>query len=173
MNKVKRLREITLLGVMECKQALLDSQGDFDRALEILRKRGVTVTEEKKGRKTLQGLIESYVHFSGNLGSLVEVNCETDFVAKNEVFKQFVKDLAMHVAATAPLYLSKEDIPCDKLSTISNLEEFTREKCLLNQYFIKDSSKTIEDYLKQVIAQTGENIVIRRFVRFSLGEYES
>lgn len=170
LDKIKKLREITSLGISECKKALEEGEGDFDKALAILKKRGIEIIEKKKNRQTSQGLIEAYIHFGGNLGALVEVNCETDFVAHTDIFKKFVKDIAMHIAAIGPRYIRKEDIPQEELKKIDNLEEYTKNFCLLNQIFVKDNSLTIEDYLKQVSSQTGENIVIKRFSRFSLGE---
>ncbi len=172
LEKIKQLRELTSLGIAECKKALVESNGDFDKALKILRQRGVEVIEKKKGRMTSQGLIEAYVHFGGNLGALVEVNCETDFVARTDAFKKFVKDIAMHIAASNPRYLKREDIPEEEKAKIENIDEYAKENCLMEQVFVKDSSKTIEDYLKEIISQTGENIVIKRFCRFYLGEDE-
>ncbi|MCD6583272.1 MAG: elongation factor Ts [Candidatus Omnitrophica bacterium] len=170
IEKIKKLRELTSLGIGECKKALYDAGGDVEKALEILKKRGIELREKKKERTTSQGLVEAYIHFGGNLGSLVEVNCETDFVAHTDVFKKFVKDIAMHIAAADPKYLDKEDIPKEELKVVNNIEEYAKSHCLLQQPFIKDNSLTVGDYLNQVISQTGENIVIRRFVRFSLGE---
>jgi len=172
IEKIKKLRDLTSLGIFDCKKALLESGGNFDKALEILKKKGIEVLEKKKGKKTLQGLVDSYVHFGGNLAALIEVNCETDFVAKTDIFKQLVKDLAMHVAAASPKYIKKEDIPQEELKDIADLADYVQKNCLFNQIFIKDSSKTIEDYLKEVISKTGENITIKRFARFSLGEDE-
>ncbi len=168
LDKIKKLRELTSLGVLECKKALQESKGDFDTALGLLKKRGIEITEKKKGRKTAQGLIDSYIHFGGNLGVLVEVNCETDFVAKTDVFKSFVRDLAIHIAACSPEYISKDDIPEEKLRNISDIKEYTKEHCLMEQLFVKDNSKTVGDCLREVISKTGENIVIKRFARFSL-----
>jgi len=168
MTEIKKLREMTSLGISECKKALHDSRGDFDKALAILKEKGASIMEKKKDRTTSQGLIEAYVHFGGNLGSLVEVNCETDFVARTEVFKKFTKDIAMQVAATNPRHLNKESIPADELSKIGDAGQYSKEHCLLEQPFIKDNSLTVEQYLKQVISQTGENVVIKRFARFSL-----
>jgi elongation factor Ts len=168
MTDIKKLREMTALGISECKKALHDSKGDFDKALAILKEKGASIMEKKKDRVTSQGLIEAYIHFGGNLGSLVEVNCETDFVARTEVFKKFTKDMAMQVAATNPKYLSKEAIPAAELSKIDNVEQYTIEHCLLSQPFVKDNSLTVDQYLKQVVSQTGENVVIKRFTRFSL-----
>ena len=170
LDKIKKLRESTSLGISECKKALEESNGDFSKAVELLKKKGVSVLEKKRGRVTSQGLIEAYVHFGGNLGAMVEVNCETDFVAKTDVFKKFAKDLAMQVAAANPKYLTKDDIEKEELKTVSDVDEYAKEVCLLKQAFVKDNSKSIEDYLHEVVSQTGENIVIKRFVRFSLGE---
>jgi elongation factor Ts len=169
VEDIKRLREITSLGINECKKALDEAKGDFNKALSIVKQKGTMMMEAKKDRKTSQGLVEAYVHFSGNLGSLVEVNCETDFVARTEGFKKFVKDLAMHVAAAGPRYTNKEDIPVEVLAKEANAEEFIKQSCLMEQSFVKDSSLTIKAYLQQVITQTGENVVIRRFSRFALG----
>jgi len=168
MTEIKKLREMTSLGISECKKALHDSKGDFDKALSILKEKGASIMEKKKDRRTSQGLIESYIHFGGNLGSLVEINCETDFVARTEVFKKFTKDIAMQVAATNPRYLNKESIPAEELSKIGDVKIYAGEHCLLEQPFIKDNSLTVEQYLKQVVSQIGENVVIKRFARFSL-----
>ncbi|OPX30746.1 MAG: hypothetical protein B1H08_00815 [Candidatus Omnitrophica bacterium 4484_171] len=170
LDKIKMLRESTSLGISDCKNALKESDGDFSKALELLKKKGISVMEKKKGRTASQGLIEAYIHFGGNLGAMVEVNCETDFVAKTEVFKRFVKDLAMHVAAASPKYLDKNEIKEDELKNVSDADEYIKETCLLKQAFVKDNSRTIEDYLHEVVSQTGENVVIKRFVRYSLGE---
>ncbi|MDP2924073.1 MAG: elongation factor Ts [Candidatus Omnitrophota bacterium] len=168
LDDIKKLRELTSLGINDCRKALEETEGNFDKALEILRNKGIRVMEEKKGRKTSQGLIEAYVHFGGNLGALVEVNCETDFVARTEVFKKFVKDVAMHIAATNPKYLRRQDIPQEELASIVNIDEYARENCLLEQLFVKDNIVTVEGYLHQVVSQTGEKVVIGRFSRFSL-----
>lgn len=168
MTEIKKLREMTSLGISECKKALHDSKGDFNKALAILKEKGASIMDKKKDRVTSQGLIESYIHFGGNLGSLVEVNCETDFVARTEVFKKFTKDIAMQVAATNPKYLNKESIPAQELSKIDDIGLYTKEHCLIEQVFIKDNTLTVDQYLKQVVSQTGENVVIKRFARFSL-----
>ncbi len=173
LDKIKKLRELTSLGISECKKALEKAGGDFDGALKILKERGAQILEKKKERVTKQGLIEAYIHFGGNLGAMVEVNCETDFVARTDVFKKFVKDVAMQIAATNPKYLRKEDVPKEVLEQLEDAENYVKENCLLNQLFIKDSTKTVEDYLKEVVSQTGENIVIKRFVRFSLQDEEA
>jgi len=174
LQKIKKLREMTFVGIAECKDALHKSSGDFDKALSILRERGARISEKKADRKAQQGLVESYIHFSGKVGSLVEVNCETDFVARTDVFKDFVKNLSVHVAAAAPLYLAAENVPGDVVSKFSQEEKtaYIKEKCLMEQPFVKDNSKTIREYLQSTIGQTGENMVIRRFTRFALGEYE-
>ena len=170
LEKIKRLRELTSVGINECKKALEESGGDLNKALKILKQRGAQIIEKKSSRKAKEGIIEAYIHFGKNLGALVEVNCETDFVARTEIFKEFAKNIAMQVAACGAKYIKKEDIPQDVLNKIENKEEFIQKYCLLSQPFIKDNSKTVEDYLKEVVAQTQENVVIRRFVRFVLGE---
>ncbi len=126
--------------------------------------------EKKSQRLTQQGLVDSYVHFGGNLGVLVEVNCETDFVGRTEVFKKFVKDIAMQVAASAPEYIKKEDVPSDVLKDVKDEAEYVKHYCLLEQPFVKNNKISVGEYLRDVVSQTGENIVIKRFVRFSLGE---
>ena len=170
LSEIKKLRELTSVGINECKKALEEAEGNFDKALQILKKRGIHVMEKKRERVTSQGLIEAYVHFGGNLGALVEVNCETDFVARTAAFKKFVKDLSMHVAAINPRYIKREDISQDVASTIENIDDYAKEHCLLEQFFVKDNAITVGDYLRDVISQTGENIVIKRFARFFLGE---
>ena len=170
LDKIKKLRDATSLGISDCKGALRESGGDFSRALEMLKKKGVSVMEKKKGRIASQGLIEAYIHFGGNLGAMVEVNCETDFVAKTEIFKKFVKDMAMHIAAVNPKYVNEGEISKEELESTVNPDEYIKENCLLKQDFVRDNSKTVEDYLHEVVSQTGENIIIKRFVRFSLGE---
>lgn len=168
LGDIKRLREMTSLGVNECKKALSESGGDFDKALKILKGKGSLVLGKKSSRSTCQGRIDSYIHFSGNLGVLVEVNCETDFVARAEVFKQFVKDVAMQIAAANPICLSREDVNKEVLDRIENIEEYAKQHCLLEQPFIKDTRISIGDYLREVVSKTGENIVIKRFARFLL-----
>jgi len=168
LTEIKKLREMTSLGISECKKALEETKGDFSKALVILKEKGASIMEKKKDRRTSQGLIESYIHFGGNLGSLVEINCETDFVARTEVFKKFAKDIAMQVAAINPRYLNRENIPAEELSKIDDIESYAKEHCLFEQLFVKDNSLTVEQYLKQVVSQTGENVVIKRFTRFSL-----
>lgn len=173
LDDIKKLREMTSLGVNDCKTALKEAEGDFDKALKILRSKGASVMSKKSQRSTSQGLIESYVHFSGNLGALVEVNCETDFVANTDVFKKFVKDIAMQVAAAGPIHIKREDIKKEELGPKENIDDYAKEHCLMEQMFVKDSKLTVKDYLQEVISQTGENIIIKRFVRYSLGADES
>ncbi len=189
---VKNLREKTGAGMMECKKALTESNGDFEKAIDILRQKGLASAQKKSGRTASEGLIESYIHM-GKLGSMVEINCETDFVARTDDFKNLAKDIAMHVAAANPIYLSREDVPQEVLerekeiyrAQVTNkppqvvekiiegkLEKFYTDFCLLDQIFIKDTEQKlkIKDLVTEKIAKLGENIVIRRFVRFQLGE---
>jgi elongation factor Ts len=170
LEDIKRLREMTSMGINDCKKAMDEAGGDFDKASKLLKERGAKIVAAKKDRRTSQGLVEAYIHFSGNLGAIVEVNCETDFVARTDNFKKFVKDLAMHVAAAGPKYLSRETVPQEVLSTSANAEDYLKTNCLLEQAFVKDASMTIKDYLSNVTSQTGENVVIKRFVRFALGD---
>lgn len=167
---IKKLREWTSLGVNDCKKALSESEGDFNEALKILKKRGIRMLEKKSTRAAHEGLIESYVHFRGNLGVLIEINCETDFVGRTEIFKKFVKDMAMQVAASSPEYIKKENIPSDFLKALKNPNEYVKQHCLLEQPFIKNNKISVGEYLRDIVSQTGENVVIKRFIRFSLGE---
>ena len=173
LSDIKKLRKLTSLGVNDCKKALSESKGDFDKALKILKSKGVQMLEKKGSRATGQGIIDSYVHFGGNLAALVEVNCETDFVARTDVFKKFVKDIAMQVAAANPEHISEENIPKDVLKNVKNKDEYIKRYCLLAQAFIKDNKFSVGDYLRDIVSKTGENIVIKRFVRFSLGETDA
>ncbi len=191
-DAVKELREQTGAGFMDCKRALSETQGSIDKAKDLLRQKGLAMASKKTGREASEGLIGSYIHMN-KLGVLVEINCETDFVAKTDEFKGFVKDIAMHIAAANPLYLKREDIPSDVIdkekeiysSQVTNkpanivekivlgkLEKFFEENCLMDQFFVKDPEhKTkIKDLLIENISQLGENMVIKRFVRFQLGE---
>ena len=161
--QVKELRERTGAGVMECKKALEETNGDLEQALSVLQSRGVTLAEKRAGRETMQGLIECYIHAGGRIGTIVEVNCETDFVARTDDFRALAHDLAMQIAASDPVSVSEEDLPSDA-------EGEPAELCLLRQPFIKDDSRTVDDVVKEVIAKTGENIRIRRFERFELGQ---
>jgi len=168
---IRKLREATNAGVMDCKQALETAYGDFDKAMQALRKRGIAIAAKKSSRQAKEGRIESYVHLHNKIGVLLEVNCESDFVARCEDFKRFTKDLAMQIAALNPPYLKKEDLPKSIVKEHKDcLEDFYKRSCLLEQTFIKNDKQTIKDYLIEIIAKVGENIVIRRFVRFQLGE---
>lgn len=191
-DMVKTLREKTGAGMMECKKALTESEGDLEKAVSLLRQRGLASAEKKIGRATSEGIIGSYMHM-GKIGSMVEVNCETDFVARTDDFKELVKDIAMQIAATNPLYISREDVPPDVIESEKEiyraqikdkpqhiiekivegkLDRFYTEACLLEQIFIKDpdQKKRVKDLVFEHIARLGENIVIRRFVRFQLGD---
>lgn len=192
IQDIQRLREATGAGMMAAKQALAEAGGDFAAAVEALRKRGAKVAAAKGGRATGQGLVESYIHAGGRLGVLIEVACETDFVARTDKFKQLVHDLAMQVAAANPLYLSPEDVPGEviererhiyaeqlkaegKTGAVVNkiiagkLAKYYAEACLLQQPFFKDDKKKVAEVVHEAIAATGENIKVKRFVRFVLG----
>lgn len=170
---VKELRERTGAGVMDAKRALEAADGDMERAAALLREQGLARAERKAGRATLQGVVEAYVHGGGRIGVLIEVNCETDFVARTPEFRDLAHDLAMQVAATAPRYVSVEEVPEQELlsgaSAAGSKEQFLEQVVLLAQPFIKDPSRTIEDVVKEAIARFGENIRVRRFSRFELG----
>jgi elongation factor Ts len=189
---VKDLREKTGLGMMDCKKALVETDGDLDKAVEYLRKKGALKAATREGRATSEGRIGSYIHMNGKIGVLVELNCESDFVAKTDQFAELVKDLCMHVAASSPSWISPDDIPeevvakekeiymsqakqagkPDKmLEKIADgkLKKFYSEVCLLEQSFVKDTDKSIAELIKEKIAQLGENITIGRFCRFQLG----
>ncbi|HPN75130.1 MAG: translation elongation factor Ts [Candidatus Neomarinimicrobiota bacterium] len=192
-TQVKELRDRTGLGMMECKNALVESDGNIDKAVEILRKKGIAKAEKKADRVAKEGVILSYIHPGNKLGVLIEVNCETDFVAANTDFINFVKDIAMHIAATNPLSIRREEIdptilekekeiyraqvqaqnkPENIVERIveGKVEKFYQENCLLEQPFVKNPQITVKDYVTSIIAKTGENINIARFVRFQLGE---
>ena len=189
---VKDLRDKTGVGMMECKKALTESNGDFEKAIDLLRQKGLATASKKAGRTASEGLVESYIHM-GKIGTMVEINCETDFVARTDDFKQLVKDIAMHIAAATPVYLSREDVPQDVLerekeiykAQVVNkppqvvekiiegkLEKFYTDFCLLDQIFIKDTDQKmkIKDLITEKIAKLGENIMIKRYARFQLGE---
>jgi elongation factor Ts len=189
---VKDLRDKTGVGMMECKKALTESNGDFEKAIDLLRQKGLATASKKSGRTASEGLIESYIHM-GKIGTMVEVNCETDFVARTDDFRQLAKDIAMHIAAATPVYLSREDVPQDVLerekeiykAQVVNkppqvvekiiegkLEKFYTDFCLLDQIFIKDTDQKmkIKDLITEKIAKLGENIMIKRYARFQLGE---
>lgn len=160
---VKELRQQTGAGVMECKRALEEVDGDLERAADVLRERGLALAETRAHRRTAQGLVESYIHAGGRIGAMVELNCETDFVARTDTFKALVHDLAMQVAATGPASISPDDLP-------PGAEGDHNEMCLLLQPYIRDPSRTIQELISEAIAQTKENIQVRRFARFELGE---
>jgi len=188
---VKTLREKTSAGMMDCKQALQEAKGDIVEAEKILRKKGIAVAGKKAGRMANEGCIASYIHHGSKLGVLVEVNCETDFVARNEAFRELVKDVTQHIAAASPSYVRREDVPqsviesekeiyraqvkdkppqaMDKI-VAGKLEKFYSTVCLLEQPYVKDPEITIKDHVTAKVAQLGENIVIRRFIRWQVGE---
>jgi len=191
MSKIKELREKTGLSVMECKKAIEEANGDLEKAMEILKKRGFEISEKKKEKEVKEGLIGSYVHTNGKIGVLIEVNCETDFVAKNKEFEELVKNLCLQIAAMKPKWVDVESIPEEilknKIEEIKEefkgkpqsvlekiiegkLNDFYKENVLLKQPFIKDEEITIEEYIKSKIAKLGENIKIKKFVRFEIGE---
>jgi len=190
---VKKLRKKSSAGMMDCKKALVESKGDMARAEEILKEKGLVQASKKASRAAKEGMIHSYIHPGSKVGVLLEVNCETDFVARNEMFKNLVHDIALHIAALAPLYISKEDVPKDVLDkerelykkqalnegkpenivekiAEGKLKKYYEENCLLEQLFVKDSDKNIGDLVKENIAKIGENIVIKRFVRYVVGQ---
>lgn len=192
-EQVKELRGKTGAGVMDCKKALVEANGDMEKAIVILREKGLAKAAKKQSRSATEGIIESYIHGTGRIGVLVEVNCETDFVARNEEFKILAKDIAMQVAASNPKYLSREDVPdeviekereilraqalnegkpekiVDKIVD-GRIEKFFEENCLLEQAFIRDPDKKVSQYIMEKIAVIGENITVSRFVRFERGE---
>jgi len=172
LDTIKELRALTSSSIADCKKALEESGGDIHKAIALLRKLGLELAAKRQyqGDAPKQGRIEAYIHFDNKLGALVEVNCETDFVARNRDFIQFAKDVAIHIAACNPFYLKKEDVPEDAISQEKDKEKFYKEHCLLEQAFIKDPSLSIKDCLGSLIAKVGENIVIRRFMRYKVGE---
>ena len=169
LDLIKDLRKMSQASIIDCKQALEEAGGDKNKAIMLLRKRGLEIAQAKKGRSAQEGRIESYVHFGNKLGVLLEVNCETDFVARNRDFCQFTKDLAMQIAATDPVYVRKEDVPKDKIDKLEDKDDFYKKNCLLEQEFIKDPSITIKDLLADIVAKIKENVIIRRFIRYKIG----
>ncbi len=171
---IKQLREMTLASILDCKKALEEASGDLKLANEILKKKGLEVAAKRAGRIANQGRVEAYIHLGNKIGVLVEVNSETDFVAKNDEFIRFAKDVAMQIAATEPRFVKKEDVLEDEINQLDEQEkaDYFKANCLLSQPFIKDAKLTIQDYLNNLIARIGENIVVRRFCRFKLGEDE-
>lgn len=191
--QVNELRKVTGAGLMDCKKALAETGGDQEKAVDYLRKKGLAAASKKSGRIASEGSVGSYIHAGGKIGVLVEVNCETDFVAKNEMFQVFVKDIAMHIAAAAPQFVRREEVAADLLEREKEIyrakakesgkpdniiekivegqvNKYYAEICLLEQQYVKDSDKTVQQYLNETIASIGENISIRRFTRFALGE---
>ena len=192
-EQVKELREMTGAGMMECKKVLVETDGDMEKATELLRERGVVKAAKKAGRIAAEGLVESYIHGDGRIGVLVEVNIETDFAAKNPEFREFVKDIAMQIAAAKPEYVRREDVPAEVLEkekeimknqainegkpeavaekiVAGKIDKYYADVCLLEQDFVKDPDKTVQQVLTEKISSIGENITIRRFVRFERGE---
>ena len=193
MALLKEVRERTGAGVVDCKKALNESGGDIDKAITFLREKGLAAAAKRAGRAAAQGIVGSYIHAGGKIGVLVEVNCETDFVARTEEFQRLVKDLGMQIAAAQPRYVRRDDIPAGEVEkeraiyrtqTLAEgkpekvidrivdgrLEKYYGENCLLEQSFIRDTAKTVEQLVKEMVARTGENIVVRRFSRFQIGE---
>jgi elongation factor Ts len=191
--QVKELRERTGAGIVECQKALSDSSGDVEKAVTVLREKGLAAAAKRAGRAAAQGIVGSYIHGGGRIGVLIEVNCETDFVARTEEFQALVKDIAMQIAAANPRYVRRDDVPerereqeraIYRAQTVQSgkpaavverivegkLEKFYGESCLLEQTFIRDQGKTVEQMVKEIVARTGENIVVRRFARFQIGE---
>jgi elongation factor Ts len=192
-DRVKLLRDKTGAGMMDCKKALSEAAGDLEKAIDILRKKGAATAEKRADRATNQGVVEAYIHAGGRIGSIVEVNCETDFVAKTDDFRTLARDVAMQIAAMNPLFIQREDVPQDVIDremeiyrtqarnekkpdniidrvATGKLEKYYQDFCLLEQTFIKDSGKTIKDLVLELTAKTGEKVTIRRFKRFHLGE---
>ncbi len=161
---------MTSASIADCKKALHDAEGDIKKAAQLLRKRGLEIAAKKQGRLAKEGRVEAYVHLGNKIGVLLEVDCETDFVARNSEFAQFAKDIAMQIAACDPAYVKKEDVPQDLLKEEKDKEQFYKNSCLLEQVFIKDPSITVRDYLGNIIAKLNENIFIRRFIRYKIGE---
>jgi len=169
-DMVKKLRDMSGAGVMSCKKALAETAGDFEKALRFLREKGLSLAAKKAGRDTREGLISSYIHFGSKIGVLIELNCETDFVAKTDEFKQLAKDISMHIAWNNPQFLSRDEVPGEIVEQEGNREKYFSQVCLLEQPFLKDNELSVNDYLSSAIARIGENIKIRRFVRYQLGE---
>jgi len=167
---IKELRDMTSSSVAHCKKALEEAKGDLKKAAEFLRKQGLEIAAKKGSRVAKEGRIEAYIHHGNKVGTILEVDCESDFVAKNEDFARFTRDLAMQITATSPLYIKSEDVPEEVLKNEKNKEDFLKNHCLMEQPFVKDSSMTVKDYLGSIVAKLGENIVVRRFMRFKVGE---
>ncbi|MDD4899973.1 MAG: elongation factor Ts [Candidatus Omnitrophica bacterium] len=170
LELVKELRNMTLASVANCKSALEEAEGDVKKAAQLIRKRGLEIAAKKGERVAKEGRVEAYVHLGNKVGVLLEVDCETDFVARNPEFCQFTKDLAMQITALNPAYIKCEDVPNDILEQEKDKELFCKTHCLLEQAFVKDPSLSIKDYLGSLVAKLSENIVIRRFIRYKIGE---
>jgi elongation factor Ts len=191
--QVKKLRDMTGAGMMDCKRALQEADGDLDKAVELLRQKGLASAAKRAGRSANQGVVESYIHFNNTVGVLVEVNCETDFVANTDEFRRLTKDLALHIASAGPVYVTREEIPEDLVASerkiyeaqaremgkpervLPNIVEgmmnkFYEQTVLVDQAFVKEDAKTIQDLLDEVSAKVGEKVAVRRFVRYKLGE---
>ncbi len=194
-KKVMELREMTGVGMMDCKKALIEMDGDMDKAIDYLREKGLAKAGKKEGRIAAEGIVDSYIHMGGKIGVLVEVNCETDFVARTDAFKALVHDIAMQIAAAKPTYVNKDEVPTAELDkereilraqaknepkpkpdniiekmVEGRIEKYYKEVCLMEQPFVKDSEKTISTLVKEQIAAIGEKISVRRFVRYEMGE---
>ena len=192
-NLVKELRALTGAGVIDCRNALVECRGDLEKAQQLLRAKGLAAAARRTGREAKEGLVTSYIHGGGRLGALVEVNCETDFVARTDDFKTLAHELAMQIAASDPRYVSRDDVPVEvaaaeraaylakahadgkdgsaaEAEADAQMEKFYQASCLIEQPFIRDERQTVDDRVKEVIARTGENIRVRRFARFRLGE---
>lgn len=170
VDLIKQLRELTCASVAHCKKALEETGGDIKKAAEQLRRQGLEIAAKKQSRQAKEGRIEAYVHLGNKVGVLLEVDCESDFVARNSDFCRFTKDLAMQITACSPSYIKREDVPADLLEQEKNKEEFIKSSCLLEQVFVKDPGITVKDYLGSIVAKLGENIVVRRFIRYKIGE---
>jgi elongation factor Ts len=194
VDEIKKLKELTGIGLTDAKAALVEADGDFDKALEELRKKGLTKAEKKGDREAREGIIDSYVH-GGRIGVIVEVNCETDFVARTDGFKEFAHEIALQIAAMAPEYVTEDDIPAEELERVRNealasdnlkgkpaeiaekivegqVKKYFADKVLMTQTYIKDETKTVADFVKENIAKTGENLIVRQFKRIELGVSE-
>jgi elongation factor Ts len=169
VEAIKELRNLTSASMAECKKALVETHGDVAKGVVLLRKRGLEIAAKKGERNAKEGRIEAYVHHGNKVGVLLEVNCETDFVAKNPDFAQFTKDLVLHITASSPVYIQKEDVPADVLAQQEDKEKYYKEHCLLEQVFVKDPSMTVKDYLGSIVSKMGEKIVIHRFSRYKIG----
>jgi elongation factor Ts len=190
---VKELRDLTGAGMMDCKKALVESSGDVEKATVYLREKGIAKAASKEGRATAEGIIASYIHYGDKLGAMVEINCETDFVARTDKFKDFGREVAMHIAAAAPLFVTREEVDAELINKERDIfkqqalndgkpekivdkivdgrvDKYMGEICLMEQHFVKDNEKTIQEFVKSMVATIGENIVVKRFSRFRLGE---